>query len=57
MVSSDGKTFRELPTPDNAAGTDGFYVQTLSGAPVKVVHVRTATGGFFTKLREVSVFR
>lgn len=57
MVSSDGKTFRELPTPDNAAGTDGFYVQTLSGAPVKVVHVRTATGGFFIKLREVSVFR
>jgi hypothetical protein len=57
MVSSDGRTFRELPVPDNAAGTDGFYVQTLSGAPVKVVHVRTATGGFFSKLREVSVFR
>ncbi|MBA3742127.1 hypothetical protein [Sporichthya sp.] len=57
MVSSDGKTFRELPAPDNAAGTDGFYVQKLSGAPVKVVHLRTATGGFFVKLREVSVFR
>jgi hypothetical protein len=57
MVSSDGKTFRELPAGDNTSGTDGFYVQTLSGAPVKVVHIRTATGGFFSKLREVSVFR
>ncbi|HUR73736.1 MAG TPA: carboxypeptidase-like regulatory domain-containing protein [Sporichthya sp.] len=56
MVSADGKTFRELPAPDNAAGTDGFYVQKLSGAPVKVVHIRTATGGFFVKLREASVF-
>ncbi len=56
MVSADGKTFRELPAPEGA-GTDGFYVQKLSGAPVKVVHVRTATGGFFVKLREVSVFR
>lgn len=57
MVSADGKTFRELPAPGNGAGTDGFYVQTLSGAPVKVVHIRTATGGFFAKLREVSLFR
>jgi hypothetical protein len=57
MVSADGKTFRELPAPDNAAGTDGFYVQTLSGKAVKVIHIRTATGGFFSKLREVSVFR
>lgn len=57
MVSSDGKTFRELPAPASAAGTDGFYIQTLSGKPVKVVHIRTATGGFFSKLREVSVFR
>jgi hypothetical protein len=49
MVSPDA--------PDDAAGTDGFYVQTLSGAPVTVIHIRTATGGFFSKLREVSVFR
>ncbi|GAA0622644.1 hypothetical protein GCM10009547_26980 [Sporichthya brevicatena] len=55
-VSADGRTWRELPAP-GGAGTDGFYVQKLSGAAVKVVHVRTATGGFFTKLREVSVFR
>jgi hypothetical protein len=57
MVSSDGTHFRELPAPDSAAGTDGFYVQTLSGTPIKVVHIRTSTGGFFSKLREVSVFR
>lgn len=55
-VSSDGKHFRDLPAPDSA-GTDGFYVQPLSGAPVRVVHIRTSTGGFFTKLREVSLFR
>ncbi len=55
LVSADGKIFRELPAP--GSGTDGFYVQKLSGAPLKVVHIRTATGGFFAKLREVSVFR
>lgn len=55
-VSADGRTFRDLPPPGQG-GTDGFYVQELSGKPVKVVHIRTATGGFFAKLREVSVFR
>lgn len=55
-VSADGRRFRDLPPPGQG-GTDGFYVQKLSGLPVKVVHIRTATGGFFTKLREVSVFR
>lgn len=57
QVSSDGRHFRDLPAPDSAAGTDGFYVQPLSGAPVRVVHVRTSTGGSFIKLREVSLFR
>jgi hypothetical protein len=56
-VSSDGKRYRELPAPDSASSTDGFYVQKLSGLPVRSVRVRTATGGFFLKLREVSVFR
>jgi hypothetical protein len=54
-VSSDGKHFRDLPAPQ-ASGTSGFYVQTLSGLPVRYVRVRTATGGFFTSLREVSLF-
>lgn len=56
-VSADGRRWRELPAPETGASTDGFYVQRLSGLPVKAVRVRTATGGFFTKLREVSVFR
>jgi len=54
-VSSDGRYFRELPAPQNS-GTSGFYVQKLSGAPVRYIRVRTATGGFFTSLREVSLF-
>lgn len=56
-VSADGRRWRELPEPSTGAPTDGFYVQTLSGAPVRAARVTTATGGFFTKLREVSVFR
>ncbi len=56
-VSSDGKRYRELPKPDGSAGVQGFYVQPLSGKPVLSVRVRTATGGFFTSLREVSLFR
>jgi hypothetical protein len=54
-VSSDGKHFRDLPAPQTS-GTSGFYVQKLSGLPVRYVRVRTATGGFFTSLREVSLF-
>ncbi|MGQ0843367.1 MAG: hypothetical protein ACT4QF_04460 [Sporichthyaceae bacterium] len=54
-VSSDGRRYRDLPAPGNS-GTSGFYVQPLSGAPVRYVKIRTATGGFFTSLREVSVF-
>jgi hypothetical protein len=54
-VSSDGKHFRDLPAPETS-GTSGFYVQRLSGAAVRYVRVQTATGGFFTSLREVSVF-
>ena len=56
-VSADGRHYRELPAPASGAGVDGFYVQPLSGAQVRTVRVRTATGGFFSKLREVSVFR
>lgn len=55
-VSSDGRHYRDFPAPE-AGGTSGFYVQPLSGAPVRYVRVRTATGGFFTSLREVSLFR
>lgn len=55
-VSADGKRFKDLPAPQSS-GTSGFYVQTLSGAPVRYVKIRTATGGFFTSLREVSLFR
>ena len=55
-VSADGKHFRDLPAPPSGAGTAGFYVQKLSGAPVRYVRVQTSTGGFFTSLREVSVF-
>lgn len=54
-VSSDGRHYRDLPAPQTS-GTSGFYVQPLSGASVRCVRVRTATGGFFTSLREVSVF-
>ena len=57
ILDVDGKTFRELPVGNNTSGTDGFYVQTLSGAAVKVIHIRTSTGGFFSTLREVSLFR
>jgi hypothetical protein len=55
-VSADGKHFRDLPAPPAGTSTQGFYVQPLSGARVRFVRVRTATGGFFTGLREVSVF-
>jgi hypothetical protein len=55
-VSADSKRWRELPEAKNS-GTSGFYVQPLSGAPVRYIRVRTATGGFFTSLREVSLFR
>jgi hypothetical protein len=55
-VSADGKHFRDLPAPPSGTSTSGFYVQPLSGAPVRFVRVQTATGGFFTSLREVSVF-
>jgi hypothetical protein len=54
-VSADGKHFRDLPAPQTS-GTSGFYVQKLSGPAVRYVRVQTATGGFFTALREVSVF-
>lgn|GEM_PF-4003017 len=54
-VSSDGRHFRDLPAPANSP-VEGFYVQPLSGAPVRYVHIRIATGGFFEALREVSVF-
>lgn len=56
-VSSDGKHYRELPAPAAGSGTQGFYVQPLAGAKVLTVRIRTATGGFFTSLREVSLFR
>ena len=55
-VSADGKRFKDLPAPQSS-GTSGFYLQTLSGAPVRYIRIRTATGGFFTSLREVSLFR
>lgn len=55
-VSADGTHFRDLPAPSSSTSTQGFYVQPLSGAPVRFVRVQTATGGFFTSLREVSVF-
>jgi hypothetical protein len=57
LVSADGRRYRELPAPASGSGVQGFYVQTLSGAKVLTVRVRTATGGFFTSLREVSLFR
>ncbi len=55
-VSADGKRYRDLPEPKNS-GTSGFYAQPLSGASVRYIRIRTATGGFFTSLREVSLFR
>jgi hypothetical protein len=54
-VSSDGRYFRDLPAPQSS-GTSGFYVQKLSGGPVRYIRLQTATGGFFTSLREVSLF-
>jgi hypothetical protein len=56
-VSADGRHYRELPAPDSGSGVQGFYVQPLSGVKVLTVRVRTATGGFLTSLREVSLFR
>jgi hypothetical protein len=54
-VSGDGKNFRDLPAPGSET-IQGFYVQSLFGKAVRYVRVRTATGGFFDSLREVSVF-
>jgi hypothetical protein len=39
------------------SGTDSLYVTTLSGLPLSKVHIVTATGGFLSSLREVSVWR
>lgn len=44
---------RELPEPNQSGDT---YVANLPGTPIRAVRVRTATGGFLTSLREVSLF-
>jgi hypothetical protein len=52
-VSADGKTYRDLPAPGSQT-VQGFYVQMLSGKPVRYVRVRTAIGAFFDLARGVN---
>jgi hypothetical protein len=57
QISGDGTDFGPLrgPGDDTSANTD-MYVEALPGTRVAAVRVRTATGGFFDSLRQVSVF-
>lgn len=55
LTSSDGRHFTRVATA-SVGGVDDLLVQSLPGARVAAVRVETDTGGFFTSLREVSVF-
>lgn len=54
-VSSDGRQFVTAATAP-FGGTDDVLVHRLSGRPVVAIRIQTDTGGFFTSLREVSLW-
>lgn len=54
-TSSDGRNFSTVATAP-FGGADDLLVQVLHGQRVVAVRVQTDTGGFFDRLREVSVF-
>jgi hypothetical protein len=54
-TSSDGRHFSTVATAP-FGGTDDVLVKELTGRLVAAVRVQTDTGGFFDRLREVSVF-
>jgi hypothetical protein len=55
MTSPDGHRFTTVATAP-FGGADDLLVRNLAGARVSAVRIRTDTGGFFSSLREVSVF-
>jgi hypothetical protein len=55
LTSADGRHFAGESPPPVAIGDD-ILVRSLDGLLVKAVRVQTATGGFFSSLREVSLW-
>jgi hypothetical protein len=55
FISSDGRRFTRVATQPFGS-IDDVLVKSLPGTRVAAVRVETDTGGFFTSLREVSVF-
>ncbi len=55
-VSADGSTFGAWRQAPQAAGTAGTFADQVPAQRVVAVRVQTATGGFFTALRQVSVW-
>jgi hypothetical protein len=55
-ISPDGRHFSQVATQPFGSADD-VLVKSLPGTRVAAVRVETDTGGFFTSLREVSVFR
>jgi hypothetical protein len=55
LTSPDGRAFSRVATVP-FGNSDDVLVQALPGARVAAVRVQTDTGGFFSSLREVSVF-
>ncbi|HEY2214578.1 MAG TPA: hypothetical protein VGH31_05940 [Acidimicrobiales bacterium] len=55
-LSSDGRTFGAWRQAPQAAGTAVVFADQVPDQPVVAVRVQTATGGFFTSLRQVSVW-
>jgi hypothetical protein len=54
-ISADGRRFTQVATQPFGSADD-VLVHSLPGSRVAAVRVETDTGGFFTSLREVSVF-
>jgi hypothetical protein len=54
-ISPGGGRFSRVATQPFGS-TDDVLVKSLAGVRVAAVRVETDTGGFFTSLREVSVF-
>lgn len=55
LTSLDGRHFTRVGTAAFGS-TDDVFVTSLPGTRVVAVRIQTDTGGFFTSLREVSVF-
>ncbi|HVT64670.1 MAG TPA: hypothetical protein VHD81_05930 [Mycobacteriales bacterium] len=54
-ISADGRRFTRVATQPFGSADD-VLVRSLAGVRVAALRVETDTGGFFTSLREISVF-